>query len=205
MNARLQRRLEQIAPRIVRPDFLQREGIGNEIACHIFDYPPEDELQVREHIEALGAQLSSNHRSLSWCHINLLDVLTGYLQSRKLLDSALKMQQKKGDQGVIRALAGPLAAEKISTYIATTHQPAQHDLILLSGVGSVWPVIRMHSLLNCLHKDLDGTPAVIFYPGSFDGTTLQLFNRADTRDDARAAAVSARPYYRAFTLVSEEV
>ena len=77
-------------------------------------------------------------------------------------------------------------------------------IFLLSGVGSVWPVIRLRSLLNCLHKTLDGTPMVIFYPGSFDGTTLHLFDRKDTAESA-TGRVGAQRYYRAFSLVPEEV
>jgi len=148
MKPGLQRRLEQIAPRITQVDFLQRQGIGNEIACHIFDYPAESELQVREYIEALCANLSSGHKDLNWCHVNLLDVMTSYLKNRKLLDRALEMQQKKTDADVIRALGGPLAAEKVSTYIIETYQLAEQNLVLMSGVGSVWPVIRLRGLLN---------------------------------------------------------
>ena len=45
MNARrLRKRLNQILPCITSKSFLSSEGIGNEIACYIFDYPPEGEL-----------------------------------------------------------------------------------------------------------------------------------------------------------------
>ena len=35
---RLNTRLDRILPRITDPAFLSSEGIGNEIACYIFDY-----------------------------------------------------------------------------------------------------------------------------------------------------------------------
>ena len=50
MSGALPNRLNQILPRVTSEAFLSSEGIGNEIACYIFDYPAEEELQVREHI-----------------------------------------------------------------------------------------------------------------------------------------------------------
>ena len=50
MSATLASRLNQILPRITSADFLSSEGIGNEIACYIFDYPAEDELEVDQEL-----------------------------------------------------------------------------------------------------------------------------------------------------------
>ena len=66
----------------------------------------------------------------------------------------------------------------------------QHDLVLASGVGSVWPILRSHNLLNNLHSRMGKTPLVLFYPGKYDGKTLKLFGK-----------VKSSPYYRAFQLI----
>ena len=58
-------------------------------------------------------------------------------------------------------------------------------------------MLRAHSLLNCLHTVMEETPLVMFYPGTFDGTTLKLFGRSDTSQ----SRPGTKPYYRAFTLV----
>lgn len=197
MSGNLTERLNQILPRITSEAFLSSEGIGNEIACYIFDYPARDELRVREHIELMLSHMASHHSSLRVLHLNLLDVVLAYLKSRGLFEKALAMHAKKGDAAVLRALKGPLAAEKIREFIASEHAPADHDLILLSGVGSVWPMLRAHSLLNCLHTVTGTTPLVMFYPGSFDGTTLRLFGRIATS----TSKPGTKPYYRAFILV----
>jgi hypothetical protein len=197
VNTVLSERLNQILPRITSTDFLSSEGIGNEIACYIFDYPPEEELAVREFVDLMMERLASHHAQLSVLHLNLLDVVLAYLQQRKLFDKAIQMQAAKGDAAVLRALEGPLAAEKLRDFIAAEHKPADHDLLLLTGVGSVWPMLRAHSLLNCLHTVLEKTPLVMFYPGSFDGTTLKLFGQVAST----TAKPGTKPYYRAFTLV----
>lgn len=198
MNARLSDRLDQILPRVTNRDFLSSEGIGNEIACYIFDYPADQELAVREHLRMMLGRLQSHHSELKVLHLNLLDVCVDYLEQRGLLDKAIKMQASKDDASTLKALEGPLAAEKIRDFIASAHKPAEHDLVLISGVGSAWPMLRAHSLLNCLHTVLGNTPLVMFYPGSFDGTTLRLFSQIRTEKSK-----SAKPYYRAFTLIPD--
>ena len=197
MNKPLQSRLEQVEGRVTDADFLSSRGIGNEIACYIFDYPAEDELQVRRHFSQLLGRLKSHHSSIDVLHLDLLDVVLGYLKGRGLLEKALQFQQSKGDAGLIKMLEGPLAAERIRDFIRDEYAPADKGLILVTGVGSVWPVLRSHALLNCLHSVIGETPLVLFYPGQFDGTALHLFGRLSSDQ----ASAGARPYYRAFTLI----
>ena len=197
MSSKLNDRLNQILPRITSAAFLSSAGIGNEIACYIFDYPAHKELLVREHIDMMMDRLASHHSELSVLHLNLLDVVLEYLDSRKLLDKTLKKEAEKGVAAVLSALKGPLAAERIRDFIHKSHNPAEHDLLLISGVGSVWPMLRAHGLLNCMHTIMGQTPLVMFYPGDFDGTTLRLFGRIDNA----TSRPGTKPYYRAFILV----
>ncbi|MFC1573195.1 DUF1788 domain-containing protein [Candidatus Eisenbacteria bacterium] len=197
MSTSLTNRLNQILPRVTDVAFLSSEGIGNEIACYIFDYPAQEELKVREHIEMMMARFASHHSELKVLHLDLLDVVLAYLKKRGLFDKAIRMQIPKGDAAVLRALKGPLAAEKLRDFVAAEHTLADFDLLLLSGVGSVWPMLRAHSLLNCLHTVTGKTPVVMFYPGTFDGTTLRLFGQIAPS----TSKPGTKPYYRAFILV----
>ena len=197
MSRALTERLNEILPRITSEAFLSSEGIGNEIACYIFDYPPEEELRVREHLQMVLARLDSHHSELSVLHMNMLEVVLAYLDQRGLLDRALEMQARKGDAGTLKALQGPLAPERLRDFIDAQHRPAEHDLCLISGMGSVWPMVHAHALLNCLHRIVGRTPLVMFYPGSFDGTTLKLFGRIESA----TATPGVKSYYRAFSLV----
>ena len=198
MSAALDDRLNQILPRITSASFLSGEGIGNEIACYIFDYPAEGELRVREHIRIVVDRLASHHSEIKTLHLNLLDVVLDYLKQRELLDRAIAFQKTKGDSFVLQALKGPLEANKFCDFIAECYTLSEYDLFLLSGVGSVWPMLRAHNLLNALHTILGTTPLVLFYPGSFNGTELRLFDRITTNTTTPGRTA----YYRAFTLVS---
>ena len=79
MSTALIDRLNQIIPRITSDAFLTSEGIGNEIACYIFDYPAQEELQVREHIRLIVDRLASHHSELRVLHLNLREGILDYL------------------------------------------------------------------------------------------------------------------------------
>lgn len=190
MSDRLTERLNAILPKVTSSEFLSGTGIGNEIAFYIFDYPPEDELLVREHVQFLLDHIPKQRPGLHVSHVNLFDLVIDYLKSRNLLERSFKMQQEKGDERLLRALAPSLDAERIAPVFAEWAKPDQHDLVLVSGVGSVWPVLRSHNLLNNLHAKMGKTPLVMFYPGKYDGQYLRLFGR-----------VKSSPYYRAFRLI----
>ena len=65
-------RLNQIIPRITSKELLANEGLGNEIGFYIFDYPPEKELQVRDHIQFVLNYLKKNKPDLRIKHINYI-------------------------------------------------------------------------------------------------------------------------------------
>ena len=190
MSDLLTERLNQILPKVISDEFLRGSGIGNEIAFYIFDYPPEEELRVREHIRFLLDHIPKQKPGLQVKHVNLFDFVLDYLKSRNLLDKALKLQQEKGDEALKKALAGPLHENKLADVFTEVAQPDRYGLVLLSGVGSVWPLLRSHTLLNNLHPIMGRTPLVMFYPGRYDGQSLRLFGKLKNNN-----------YYRAFKLV----
>jgi hypothetical protein len=135
-------RLNQILPTITAEAFLRGKGLGNEIAFYIFDYPPEAELRVREHLQFVLEHLPRTRPGLRVCHIHLLDFVLTYLRQRHLLDKAMAMQQTRGDAFILRQLATILHPNKIAPVFAEVAQRDQHDLVLVSGVGSVYPLLR---------------------------------------------------------------
>jgi hypothetical protein len=190
MSDPLNERLNKILPRVISDDFLSGSGIGNEIAFYIFDYPPEHELRVRNYLRTLLDHIPKQKHGLRVQHVNLFDFVLDYLKHRKLLDKALQLQAEKGDEALKKALAGPLHETKLAVHFAEVVRPQEHDLVIVSGVGSVWPLLRSHSLLNNLQPVMGKTPLVMFYPGRYDGQSLRLFGKLKNNN-----------YYRAFKLV----
>jgi len=187
---KFEKRLNQILDRLTSNDLLQGTGLGNELAFYIFDYPPEEELLVRDHIKVLLNLLPKKQPDVKFIHINLFELLIKYLKNRNLLDRAIMLQRGKGDKETFKALKAPLDAGRIAKVFTEEARPVEHDLVLVSGVGSVYPLIRTHSLLSNLHPLMDSTPLVMFYPGVYSGQWLRLFGRLDEDN-----------YYRAFQLV----
>ncbi|HLA26495.1 MAG TPA: DUF1788 domain-containing protein [Syntrophales bacterium] len=190
MNELLKERLNKIMDRIQSPEFLSNSGLGNEIGFYIFDYPPEEELVVREYVKFVLDTLAKKRPNLRIAHVNLFRLLVDYLKQRNLYDRALNIQKTKGDAELRKALKGPLHEEKIAGIFVEAAQPENNDVVFMTGVGNVWPLFRSHTLLNNLHPLMQGTPLVIFYPGVYDGQGLSLFGRL--RDNN---------YYRAFRLI----
>lgn len=184
----LQNRLDLILDKLESPEFLQNLGLGNEIGFYVFDYPAEYELVVREQIQFLTDKLAN--RNHLFASINLFECLIELLQQRNLLDRAFKLQLERGDDALFNALKGPLEQNRVAEFIAEKAQLEHCEFILLHGLGSAWPMVRGHGLLNALHAKVGAVPTVLFYPGEYDGTALKPFGRVDSNN-----------YYRAFKLV----
>lgn len=190
MKADLGDRLNRILPRITSDDFLQRRGLGNEIAFFIFDYPAEEELRVRQHVNFLIEHIPKHRPQLRLVHVNLLDFLVDYLKDEGVLEESLQTQRKAGNATVLDDLKGLLEEELIAQRFRDVVRPSDQDLILMTGVGSVYPLIRSHTLLSNMHPIVEHTPLVMFYPGTYDQKSLKLFGK-----------IKSDNYYRAFRLI----
>ena len=147
-------------------------------------------MVVREYIQFILDTMAKKNPDLKIVHINLFRLLIDYLKERDLYDRALDIQKTKGDDALRKALKGPLHEEKIAKVFVDMAQPEKHDVVIMTGIGNVWPLFRSHTLLNNLHPFMKKTPLVVFYPGVYDGQGLRLFGR-----------LSDNNYYRAFRLV----
>lgn len=185
----LDARLDQILSRITSPSFLNGRSVAGEIPFWVFDYPPEEETRVRGYLTFLLGQLQKKRPELVVRHINLMVLLKDILESRGLLEKSYSMHQTKGDEAVLKAMRAPLDGEKVAKAFVAQALPDESGLILVSGVGSAYPLIRTHNLLNALHPHMGNTPLVVFYPGKYDGQSLRLFGE-----------MTDKPYYRAFRL-----
>lgn len=193
MKLSLEERLNQILPRIASDDFLQSKGLGNEIGFWIFDYPPERELDVRNFLNGtVVPALSKRVPAIKAEVVDLFKLVTELLRERNLMDKAIEMQKNKGDDSTLAALRSVLKEDKLAQKIAEQYDIASLNLLVLSGVGAVYPMLRTHTLLSALHPIMGKTPLLMFFPGRYDGHSLRLFN-----------TLAEDHYYRAFRLVPE--
>ncbi len=187
-----QQRLNQILPKLTSQDLLQNRGLGNEIGFWIFEYPPEHELEMRDFLhEVIEPALAKRQPPLRVATVDLFQLLIGVLEERKLLDKVLAMQQTQGDAKTLESVRRVLKEDRLAQRIVEQHQPDELDLLILSGVGAAYPMLRTHTLLSALHPLMKDTPLLMLFPGRYDGYSLRLFNK-----------LSDNHYYRAFRLVA---
>lgn len=186
----LQHRLDQVIDRIDNPSLLKNEGLGNEIGFWIFDYPAKFELMVRDHIEHISEKLQ--RRGHQFIHINVFQSLVELLESRKLFDRACQREKQVGLEALKKSLSGPLSQDKLASYIQERYPVAEQDFVIVSGLGTAWPLVRGHELLSALQAVMGSTPLILFYPGEYSGSDLHPFGLIESKN-----------YYRAFKLVPD--
>ncbi len=193
MSQDLNERLNQILAKLTSKDLLTNQGLGNEIGFWIFDYPPEREIDVRDFLSGtVLPALPKQVPPIKAATVNLLQLVTEILQERKLLDKTFEMQAGKGDDSTLAALRSVLKEDRLAQKIATQYDVESLDLLVLTGVGAVYPMLRTHTLLSALHPIMGSTPLLMFFPGRYDGHSLRLFN-----------TLAEDHYYRAFRLVPD--
>lgn len=185
-------RLDEILPKIKSPAFRENKGLGNEVGYHIFDYQPEHEMLVRHHIAFLKERVNSDQTNQQIIEFDLYEIVLEILEQKGYLQKNLEMERKKGSDFVLNAtrktLRLTLNNDLVINYIA--ERVGANNIIFITGIGKVFPIIRSHVILNNLHKAAKQVPVVLFFPGRYDGQELMLFG--EIKDDN---------YYRAFQLV----
>ena len=192
MTTRFEERLNQILPRLVSPDVLSNQGAGGEIGFWIFDYPPEDEMAMRAWLaDVIEPGLRKQVPAVRFQTVDLFQLVVDLLDERKLFDKACEMQANKGDAAVLASLRSVLKEDRLAARMTEKLDVTQLDLLIVKGVGAVYPLLRTHTLLSALHPHMRDTPLLMLYPGTYNGQSLSLFN-----------TLSDDNYYRAFRLVS---
>ncbi|WP_338488259.1 DUF1788 domain-containing protein [Ruoffia tabacinasalis] len=184
--------MDLIKDKIHEETFIDGRGLGNELSFYIFDYDPKDELKVRDHVDYLiNDYFKSSHHNRRIIEFNLYEMFLDIAKEKNIYDKIFKMEEKEGKDFLYRALttfARPeIFLEKIKKKIG------DHNVLFITGVGQIYPIVRTHNILNNLQDILeDKTPVILFYPGQYNEQDLQLFNKLE-----------AENYYRAFRLVDD--
>ena len=178
-------RLDAFRAKIQDPDFLGNKGLSNEVGLYIFAYNPDEEMAVRHFLDELKAK-QHLPRIIMY---DLYEILLEICRERRILERIPAMEAQRGASfvmGQILRVAAPEAyIEKMK------YQPHQlGDVVIITGIGRVYPYMRSHNILNNLQHVFDDIPVVLFYPGEYTGQSLTLFN--EFADDN---------YYRAFNLL----
>ena len=172
------------------PMFLANKGIGNEVGFFVFPYDAAREDEVRARTAELVSLSDEGRLPCRVVRRDLWDVFLQICEQRRILDKIADLERRRGSRALLERLqkiATPEAFVQAMDY--ESHEPGR-DVLLVTGVGRVYPIVRAHSILENAQHVFADVPVVLLYPGKYDGSQLHLFN-----------SISDGNYYRAFNLL----
>ena len=182
----IEERLDEVRNLIQEPEFLQGKGLSNEVNIRFFCYDPKDEMAVKHFTNKLAADQTLN------CHLQICDLYQVFLEACEemdILDAIPEMEEEEGSDYLLEQLHSAIGEDSFIEKMQTA--PYQEgDVLLLTGIGEVFPFMRVHTLLEALQPYFPETPILVLYPGNFDGRSTRLFNKLKPND-----------YYRAFNII----
>lgn len=179
---------------VIRSDqFLERRGLGNELPFFISAYHPALQPKVDVLVPSLSTHLC-NHGTAT-LHLDLYDLTMELFTLRNSWEKHLASEATTIKEKFLNTLQNVTDSERhLAPLIGSKLTASPCRVLLLTGVGLVYPYIRSHSVLDNLQKVTKQTPTVLFFPGDYSyvdgkGSYLKLFG---TLPDDR--------YYRAFNI-----
>lgn len=187
-------RCKLLRQRLTEEDFLSNKGISNEVGFFTFCYDPSLELQARAFFSRITEESEAGKLPCTVKAVNLYDVFIQILEEKRILKAVPKQELKTGTAKQLKQLQKIASPEVFAKKILELTQPHEYrDVIIVTGVGEVYPFCRAHDLLNNMQADFADVPVVIAYPGTFNGREFRLFS-----------TLKSDNYYRAFDLSEEQ-
>ena len=185
---------EVLRDHLQSPTFLANKGLGNEVGFWMFCYNPALELEARDFVSRLKHESEAGALPCRIVERNLYDVFLNICESKRILDKIPQQEERRGLDGLTTLLKRSASVEAFTKAMAYD-DCRLGDVVFITGVGEIYPVLRLHGLFESLQQS--GTfrdiPVVAFYPGHYTGHSLSLFSKLPDGN-----------YYRAFNLFNVE-
>ena len=202
LNSVNKKNLEQAYNKLVTvisdKGFLANQGLNNEVPFHICPYDPAIQVEMNQMVRQLKNDLRD--KSLSVLEVNLYDLVVEILKAEGDWEWILENESTMSRDELKEELQGVLDIETVITpAISAKMAVADFKVLLITGVGEVFPYIRSHNILNNLQKRAKEKPTLMFFPGAYEhslesGASLILFDKL--QDDK---------YYRAFNILDRAI
>ncbi|OLN30350.1 BREX protein BrxB domain-containing protein [Desulfosporosinus metallidurans] len=174
-------RLNHVKIRIHEQGFTTPKGIGSEIPHYVFDYPAEDELKVRTYLKVLVEQSPMKIQT-----INLFEFFLNLFEGD--IEDLLEISDEEGLTGLVESTETVLVNEQtlVESFIKAA---GDAELILITGVGNAFPLMRSSKLLKILSTYAYRRTIILFYPGQFTGLNLCLFHKLNNEDQYQLSRI----------------
>ena len=191
----LNERFIELEDRMVSVEQLTKYGTANDLKFYIFDYNPQDEIAIRKEVIKLK---SANPNIIEF---DLYEMILDIIEAQGYMEDVIAAEKEYDKEHLLSEIFQPiLSVEEDNNEFLEKFKTIEDDgtkIILLTGIGKSYPIIRSHTILNNLQNIFKRNPVVMMYPGRYETKktmTLRLFDRLD--DDN---------YYRAFPLIERRI
>ena len=192
----LAKSFEAIRSKLRDPEFLACRGLGNEVPFHVFPYNAAEEAEIRMLLNSLLHEERESLEPARVTHIDLWELICDLCDQRRLMEKLPAFELKRGSEALLSRLQTIASPSKLVKHMwdrfADEHGDPQpgRDVLLISGVGSAYPIVRAHQILECAQPVFSHIPVILLYPGEYDGQELRLFG-----------SINDGNYYRAFNIL----
>lgn len=169
----IKQKLDMIKARISDQSFLENKGLSNEVGIHVFCYDPKEEMIIENYIHRLRNDASASFRIIEW---DLYEIFLSLLEEKRVLRSVDELEKKRGKEYLLSQLQKIATPEAILARMDYTSHIKGKDVLFMTGIGKTHPFMRSHKILDSMQHLFEDIPIVMFYPGTFNGQTLSLFD-----------------------------
>lgn len=163
---------ENLYKRLLEPDFGKK--LGGELPLFIQPLDSSKQRETEEQVKRLASRL--NRKGVKVSVVNLFDLSIDILKEEGILDAILENESDIPHSDTVETLDSILdISSTIIPRLQSVIESEEPDYLFLSGVGSVYPFIRSHGILNNIDELTDNCKLVLFFPGQYDNMQLKLF------------------------------
>lgn len=183
----LDARLDDLRQLVRNRDFLEGKGLSNEVNIRIFCYEPEKEITIAHFVKDLCAKQGPDSHLVE---CNLYKLFIELCRDLDILDSIPEVEAEDGSSYLLSQLCSAIGTDSFVKRMRSDFHVETGDVLIITGVGDVFPFMRVHMILEAMQPYFSHVPVLVMYPGTFDGSNVRLFNR-----------LKPNSYYRAFNVV----
>lgn len=177
---------EGVYNKLISPDF--GKNMGGELPLFIQPVPAEKQFDVESQIKRLSTRLKK--KGIESVSINLYDLCMDILREADVLDAILEGEADIEREDIISTLDSVLDIKTaIIPKIKEVIVLSKPQYVFISGVGSVYPFVRSHGILNNIDELTSECNLILFFPGDYNNLQLKLFG-----------IISDENYYRGHNL-----
>ena len=147
MALKLSQRVKELRFRLSSVNNLSKNKTAGDMKFYIFDYDPRDELRIRDEV---NKAVNSNPEIDVF---DLYEMMIDIIKENGYFETIINMEKEYGKTLLLQEVFQPMLALEqsdspiLNRFKNTVPDDGKH-IVLITGVGKSYPIIRSHTVLN---------------------------------------------------------